>query len=63
MRERGVGRLPRGLEEPREMAAAAHLSFKRALGELESVCSSLSLLRTIQLKAAGQREEAHGMQK
>lgn len=62
MRERGVGRLPRGLEEPREMAVA-HLSIKRALGELESVCSSLSLLRTIQLKATGQREEAHGMQK
>lgn len=29
MRERGVGRLPRGLEEPREMAAA-HLSLKKS---------------------------------
>lgn len=38
--------------------AASHLHQERAPGGLESVCTSLGLLRTIRLKPAGQQEEA-----
>lgn len=60
MRETGFGRLPKGLEGPREMTPPHE---ERALGGLESFCTPLGLLRTIQLKPAGQQEEAHGMEK
>lgn len=63
MRE-GFGRLPQragGIQG--EWNSSSSLHRVEALGGLVSFCTLLRLLRSIQLKAAGQQEEGHGTEK